>query len=164
MSQTSKLSRKGLAESALRIAIAAAQVLGAVGGSAIGLIRPPATEALIGVPAAAAASTAADAASAPLASDVAAPSAVLLMTSAINGTTQNACAYTNLYDSGGASANYSDNESVTVVLDAGAGLSVKLAFSEFRTETNFDFLTFYDGATTSANLIGRYHSTGDLPP
>ncbi|MBF9143216.1 CUB domain-containing protein [Hymenobacter properus] len=72
------------------------------------------------------------------------------------GTNQTACAGT-IYDSGGASGNYSNNEDLTSVLTPGtAGSKVSLTFASFATENCCDYLRIYDGPTASAPLIGEY--------
>ncbi|MFD2718778.1 fibronectin type III domain-containing protein [Hymenobacter monticola] len=75
------------------------------------------------------------------------------------GTNATTCSGT-IYDSGGASGNYQNNESLTSVLTpATAGSRVQLVFSSFSTEGAVDFLRIYDGPTTSAPLIGSHSST-----
>ena len=65
----------------------------------------------------------------------------------------------NLYDSGGASANYSDDErSVWVISPAGA-TSVTLTFSSFNTENTWDYMYIYDGNSVNASLNGYYTGT-----
>ncbi len=69
-----------------------------------------------------------------------------------------------VYDSGGPSANYSNNESYTLtILPSTPGSSVSLTFNAFDTEANFDYLYIYDGTTTAAPLLGQYDGN-TLPP
>jgi PKD repeat protein/N-acetyl-anhydromuramyl-L-alanine amidase AmpD len=64
-----------------------------------------------------------------------------------------------LYDSGGASANYSDDErSVWVISPAGA-TTVTLNFSAFSTENTWDYMYIYDGNSVNSALIGYYTGT-----
>jgi hypothetical protein len=65
-----------------------------------------------------------------------------------------------LYDSGGSAANYSSNENYTKVFTPGtAGAKMRLAFTSFSTEASYDFLSIYDGPSTSSTLIGTYTGT-----
>ncbi|GHN01874.1 hypothetical protein WSM22_33630 [Cytophagales bacterium WSM2-2] len=66
-------------------------------------------------------------------------------------------------DSGG-DENYANNEDVVLTVQPSvAGAKVKVDFSLFKVEDQFDFLKIYDGDNVSANLIGTYTNTG-LPP
>ncbi len=72
------------------------------------------------------------------------------------GTDQTVCAGT-LYDSGGDTGNYSSSENLTTVLTpATAGAKIRLTFTVFDTENNYDFLKVYDGPTASAPLLGSF--------
>ncbi len=76
-----------------------------------------------------------------------------------NGTINN-CSGTFL-DPGGL-GNYPNNANITTTICPGtAGASVKLAFSFFNSEMNFDDLTIYNGNTTAAPILGVY--SGLLP-
>lgn len=59
-------------------------------------------------------------------------------------------------DSGGAAANYSDDERTFTLIQPAGASSITLTFSAFNTETNWDYLYIYDGATNSSPLIGTY--------
>ncbi|MDF2436937.1 MAG: N-acetylmuramyl-L-alanine amidase, negative regulator of AmpC, AmpD [Bacteroidota bacterium] len=62
-------------------------------------------------------------------------------------------------DNGGATGNYtSDQRTLTLIQPAGA-TSITLNFSSFSTEAGWDYMFIYDGATTSAPLIGTYDGT-----
>ncbi|MBK6965948.1 MAG: PKD domain-containing protein [Bacteroidales bacterium] len=64
------------------------------------------------------------------------------------------------YDSGGSSASYVDNENFTLTFyPATPGAFVRVNFSSFNTELNYDYLKIYDGTDVSAALIGNYHGT-----
>lgn len=67
-----------------------------------------------------------------------------------------------LYDSGGPTGNYVDNENCTFLIDP-CGTNLQLTFSSFDIEDNYDYLTIYDGTNAAAPMIGSY--TGyTLPP
>eukprot|EP00667_Euglena_gracilis_P007228 EG_transcript_7304 len=51
---------------------------------------------------------------------------------------------------------YGNNEDCPVVLQTDPGGSIEVAFQAFSTEANCDFVTLYDGANTSAPVLGRY--------
>ena len=64
------------------------------------------------------------------------------------------------YDSGGANANYGDQLNLTMTFyPETQGGYLNVAFSEFNTENNYDFLYIYDGTSTAATLIGKYSGT-----
>ncbi|MEP2937135.1 MAG: gliding motility-associated C-terminal domain-containing protein [Gilvibacter sp.] len=75
-----------------------------------------------------------------------------------NGTF-NQCSGT-FYDSGGPGAPYANGESfVLTICDDGSGGILQLDFLAFTTETPNDVLTIYDGADTTAPVIGDYSGT-----
>lgn len=75
--------------------------------------------------------------------------------SACNGT---------LYDSGGISQNYSDNEDYTLTIyPSNPEGNVFLTFSSFNLENDYDFLEIYDGTSEMSDLIGSYTGS-QLPP
>ena len=64
------------------------------------------------------------------------------------------------YDSGGANSNYDDNLDYTMTFyPETPNASITVAFSEFNTESNYDFLYIYNGTSTSSTLIGQYSGT-----
>ncbi|MBL7883144.1 MAG: N-acetylmuramoyl-L-alanine amidase [Bacteroidia bacterium] len=65
----------------------------------------------------------------------------------------------NFYDSGGPSANYTNDERILTRIQPAGASSITLTFTSFNTELNWDYLFIYDGATTSAPLIGTYTGT-----
>jgi hypothetical protein len=69
-----------------------------------------------------------------------------------------ACSDT-LYDEGGPEGNYYNNELVEYTISPPGAVGIDVTFLEFDTEANYDTLWLYDGASSSANLIGAYHGT-----
>ena len=66
----------------------------------------------------------------------------------------------NFYDSGGPAGPYANGESfVLTICDDGSGGILQLEFLSFTTETPNDVLTIYDGADTSAPVIGDFSGT-----
>ncbi len=83
----------------------------------------------------------------------------------INGTTGNytVCSAT-FYDSGGSGSNYSNNETKTTVFcPSTAGQCMKAAFTSFNLEDNFDYLSVYDGNSTSSPMILGSSYTASSP-
>jgi len=76
------------------------------------------------------------------------------------GETQIACSGT-LYDSGG-NSNYQDNTNATITIAPIGAMDLTLHFDTFSFETNYDYLTIYDGPSTASPLIGAY--TGNTLP
>jgi PKD repeat protein len=67
------------------------------------------------------------------------------------------------YDNGGPNSNYSNRKSYTMTFLPGAdNRMIKVSFSEFALEEDYDFLYIYDGTSTNATLIGSY--TGSTSP
>ncbi|MCW3076771.1 MAG: hypothetical protein JWO32_1380 [Bacteroidetes bacterium] len=64
-----------------------------------------------------------------------------------------------LFDMGGPSRNYYDNEKYAYTLSAPTGSVVQLKFKSFSTELNFDSLWIYNGTSTLSPLIGAYTGT-----
>ena len=62
-------------------------------------------------------------------------------------------------DSGGQFGGYLNNENYVYVIAPNNGSSLQVTFNSFDLESNYDFLYIYDGANTSANLIGTYSGT-----
>ncbi len=62
------------------------------------------------------------------------------------------------YDDNGPSESYSNNKSYTAVIYPDNNeATLQVVFSEFQTEDNYDFLSIYNGnSTSSSNLIGQY--------
>jgi len=65
-----------------------------------------------------------------------------------------------IYDSGGSTGNYGNSQTFTQTICATtASQCVSLSFTSFDLESNFDFVTVYDGSNTSAPLIGSFTGT-----
>jgi len=83
----------------------------------------------------------------------------------VNGTTGNytVCSAT-FYDSGGSGSNYSNSESKTTVFcPSTSGQCMKAVFTSFNLEDNFDYLSVYDGNSTSAPMILGSSFTASSP-
>ena len=62
------------------------------------------------------------------------------------------------YDNGGPNNNYSNNRNYTLTfLPAIEGNKIRVNFTEFNTESGYDYLYVYDGTSTNAPQIGQYH-------
>lgn len=68
----------------------------------------------------------------------------------------------NLFDSGGAGANYSDDERTLWRIAPPGATNVTLTFSSFALENTWDYLYVYDGPNVWSPLIGYY--TGSTNP
>jgi spore germination protein YaaH len=64
-----------------------------------------------------------------------------------------------IFDMGGPTRNYYDNETYTYSLSAPTGSLVKLQFKSFSAEQGFDSLFLYNGTSAAAPLIGSYTGT-----
>ena len=85
------------------------------------------------------------------------------------GPTQTACEGT-LFDSGGSSFAYSDNEDGVITIAPTDAIEVELTFIEFDVEAGgdgdpcpWDYLEIYDGASTDDPLIGSYCNASPPP-
>jgi PKD repeat protein len=78
------------------------------------------------------------------------------------GTSSTAASTGTIYDSGGPSGNYLNNQSCSFTINTGCTGTISLNFSSFSTESCCDFLSIYSGSTTAAPLIGSY-SGGTAP-
>lgn len=83
------------------------------------------------------------------------------MGSSATGTLSGICSGV-FYDSGGSGGSYGNGQSQTVTFCAPAGQYIYFDFTAFNTESSFDYLYIYNGANTSAPLIGQY--TGSSLP
>ncbi len=64
-----------------------------------------------------------------------------------------------LYDSGGPTGNYSDDERETYLIAPSGAATVTATFNSFDIENNWDYLFIYDGSSTIDPLIGQYTGT-----
>ncbi|MEM7037219.1 MAG: PKD domain-containing protein, partial [Bacteroidota bacterium] len=65
----------------------------------------------------------------------------------------------NFFDDGGSGANYGDNQNLSHTICSDNGNCVKVDFGSFDIEPNFDFLTVYDGPSSTFPVIGTYTGT-----
>ena len=64
------------------------------------------------------------------------------------------------YDSGGPNSNYGNNLNYTMTFYPGTeGAMVTVNFTQFNTESGYDYLYIYNGTSTSAPQIGQYDGT-----
>lgn len=63
------------------------------------------------------------------------------------------------YDTGGASANYSNDERKLWLFQPAGATSISMNFTAFSVENKYDYLFIYDGNNVNAPLIGKYTST-----
>ena len=80
----------------------------------------------------------------------------------ITGTVSNTNCSGTLYDSGGPTANYTDNTDGVFVIQPTGAVQIVLTFNSFDFENNWDFLTVYDGPSTASPIIGSF--TGNMLP
>ena len=66
-----------------------------------------------------------------------------------------------IYDTGGANANYSNDERELYLIEPTAATSVSLSFGVFNLEQNWDFMYIYDGNSTDSPLIGIFTGTSN---
>ncbi len=68
-----------------------------------------------------------------------------------------------LYDSGGPTGDYLDNENCNFLINPNCAASLTLTFTSFNIENSYDFLAVYDGTNASGPFLGSF--TGNtLPP
>lgn len=64
-----------------------------------------------------------------------------------------------LFDMGGPTRNYYDNESYTYNISSSSTTKIQLQFKSFATEQGYDSLFIYNGTSTAAPLMGAYTGT-----
>ena len=69
------------------------------------------------------------------------------------------------YDSGGAAANYGNNENyVLTICPPNAGDAIRLDFTSFSTQLNKDIITIYNGPDISSPLLGSFSGGSTKTP
>ncbi len=63
------------------------------------------------------------------------------------------------YDSGGAGANYADDERKVWTIQPAGASSITLNFTSFDVEADYDFMYIYDGPSVWSPKIGRFNTT-----
>lgn len=72
-------------------------------------------------------------------------------------TPSNFCGGDLFYDSGGENLNYTNNEqTTTTIAPENSGDRIRVQFLNFALESNFDFLSVYDGSNSSAPFLGKF--------
>jgi len=66
------------------------------------------------------------------------------------------------FDSGGSTANYSNDERKFWLFTKTGTTNISLSFTAFNLENNFDHLIIYNGGSTNSPLVGKY--TGTVSP
>lgn len=69
-----------------------------------------------------------------------------------------------IYDSGGITGNYQDNENCTLLIQPCDATSITLVMEELNIEEGFDFLTVYDGADNTTTPIAQFNGTNIQVP
>lgn len=68
------------------------------------------------------------------------------------------------YDNGGSGGSYTNNQNLTYTFcPATAGQCIQASFTSWGMEANFDYLSVYDGNSTTANMIVGSSFTGSSP-
>ena len=82
---------------------------------------------------------------------------IITMNSSTHNTTvtMTTCSAT-LYDSGGASGNYSNSENYTITVCAPSGYPMELEVSMNTENTSWDYLSIYEGTSTSGTTIANH--------
>lgn len=65
----------------------------------------------------------------------------------------------NLYDTGGPSGNYGDDERYYMLIEPASVYDITLTVNSFDVEYNWDYLYIYDGNSSSDPLIGQFTGT-----
>lgn len=60
------------------------------------------------------------------------------------------------YDAGGAAGNYADAAHNTFLIDPATTNPIRVTFTTWNVETNFDYLLIYDGTDNNGRFIGKY--------
>ena len=88
---------------------------------------------------------------------------IILVNSANNGSTFNTC-NAEVYDNGGASSDYTNNNNYTITIASTNGGCVRAILQSYNIEYNYDYLYFYDGPnTTYPQIATRVHGYPFMP-
>jgi PKD repeat protein len=79
------------------------------------------------------------------------------------GTTSSSATSGIVYDSGGPSGAYNNNQNCTFLIRSACNGTIYLNISGFSTESGYDYLTVFNGSTTSSPVLGNYSGTA-FPP
>ncbi|MCD6367374.1 MAG: PKD domain-containing protein, partial [Bacteroidales bacterium] len=90
------------------------------------------------------------------------PSNVITALMPNNTTNSLTCCHGTLYDDGGPSSNYADNNTSLVTISPQNATQISLNFASFDYEVNYDYLYIYNGPDDSSPLVGSY--TGSSLP
>ncbi|MRT94527.1 HYR domain-containing protein [Ancylomarina sp. 16SWW S1-10-2] len=63
------------------------------------------------------------------------------------------------YDTGGSTGNYENYEDESITFKCAEGSVIRVTFTEFEIEYDYDFLTIYDGIGTGVSQIAKYSGT-----
>lgn len=80
-----------------------------------------------------------------------------------SGTNSTSATSGTLYDSGGPSGYYQNNENCQFLINPGCTGTVSISFSQFYLEGCCDYFKVYNGLTTAAPLLGTFNGT-TMPP
>ena len=64
-----------------------------------------------------------------------------------------------VYDSGGSSGNYANEERTTYLIQPAGATAITLTFTAYSVEDGWDYLWIYDGNSPNSALIGKYSGT-----
>ncbi|MCX7606927.1 MAG: T9SS type A sorting domain-containing protein [Bacteroidia bacterium] len=71
---------------------------------------------------------------------------------------------TGSFTDGSGGNNYRDNSDCRWVIQPGSGTGIRIEFTQFRTESGYDFVTIYDGPQVNSRYMVRRFSGTALPP
>lgn len=80
-----------------------------------------------------------------------------------SGTTSSSATSGLIYDSGGPNGNYNNSQNCTFLIRSACNGTIYLSISAFNTESGYDYLTVFNGSTTSSPVLGNYSGTA-FPP
>ena len=86
----------------------------------------------------------------------------VILDASSNGTTVEQCDG-NFYDSGGSSDDYENNADDTITICSGSSAHIRLTFSSFATEKDYDTLYIYNGISANNDSLIGWYSGSDGP-